>query len=264
MAIDDEGKVSTTVLGWTLGAVAVVGVVATGVAVWALAAPREEVAATPEPSSTAVEASASPSATPSPTADGPAIFIGDELDSLLLSHDTIQQLFPSATEFQTSAIYGHAGESEGIVGDPIICMPFVFEDPTFIVGYRSTRWSEESWDRQLSVRQFPTEAVARSAFEAVSGAASACDEYWYTEGDTQPPMRFAVTTAGEREGVSYLVGESTSERTEWWTDSVKLYAWHGNVMITLTSPIADGRIDDETIITAVLDQISEARALLAE
>ena len=35
-------------------------------------------------------------------------------------------------------------------------------------------------------------------------------------------------------------------------------------MITLTSPIADGRIDDETIITAVLDQISEARALLAE
>lgn len=254
--LGDTGKISTAVLGWTLGAVAAAGILATAVAAWSLAAPPTEVAA--------------PSASAAPTApatiEEPAVFIGDELDWLLLPPEAIQQLLPQATGFVRSSIYGHAGESEGVVGEPIVCMPFVFEDPTFIVGYRMTRWEGDGAQglRQVSVRQFPTQDAATVAFEQITAAAAGCSDYRYADWDEEPPMHFTVTSQGEQGGTFYVVGERTSERTEWWDDTLELRARHGNVLISMTSPIDDGRVADEALVAAVLAQVEQARLLLAE
>lgn len=258
---------------WITAAVAAGALALMGGGAWALlnAQPEPEVAADGEPS-------ASPSSEASPAEPrefgdrrlaGPPVYVGDELDWLVLDESELTPFFPAMFNVERGNELYTIGEGEGAHTNIEACAPWLFPDVRPIVGVRSLEWasssSESFSDGGYRVLQFPTVEMAASYFSDFSESLDACGRYEVLGWDEMPQSVVELSaTARSEEGFAlkerrefvYPGAESVDEFT-----MAKLV--EGNVVIEVAARIVDGQgPDGEALLAAMSAQAEEARELL--
>lgn len=179
---------------------------------------------------------------PSPAAtrsiDGPAMYVGDELDWFLPSDSDLHRLVPGAHDVTTDAVYGTVGESEGYGATPEACTVWLFSDDDGIVGTRQQSAPVTSaYGASTTVLQFASAPDAAAYFRARADAVTLCRSYKTHGGDGTVYQKNTVTlTAGSPSGSTMVVDETSTAVTGDHTyDSADRSGWavDGNVVVTV-------------------------------
>lgn len=232
----------------------VVGLVAVG-SLFGLSACAPEPEPTPEPTPTAALE------TPEPAAyDGPLVFVGDQLEWLLLSADEVAGIVPGSAEFaDPSASLVQFSDGWGAEITPEICSVLLMEASLGSVGARSMTWQAEN-DREgrLSVLQFPTTAQAERRMDDYVDAAAQCSDFTFDRGASS----FANALIDE-DGVRAVAGSLVIDASaEGWKNYYGI-ASVGNVLVEFThSFTGESALDPQAAARALHDRLRQARDLL--
>jgi hypothetical protein len=234
----------------------VVGLIAVG-SLLGLSACAPEPDPTPEPSATATAAPE----TPEPAAyDGPLVFVGDQLDWLLLSADEVAGIVPTSAEFaEPSASLVQISDGWGAEITPEICSVLLMEASLGSVGARTLTWqAENDHEGRLSVLQFPTPAQAERRMDDYVDAAEQCSEFTFNQGASS----FANALIDE-DGVRSVAGSVIiGDSAEGWKNYYGI-ASVGNVLVEFThSFTGESALDPEAAARALHDRLRQARDLL--
>lgn len=232
-------------------------VVIAAVAALAACAPTREPETSPTPSVTS---------TPEPQPySGPVAFVGDELDSLVLTADEIVGLIPDATEVaKPSAVIEMVSDGGGAPAVPSICDALYAEQSLESVGARIVEWSvptdEEYGFGRLSVLQFADEAHAQNRMNQLLQAAQQCGEF-----AKEGPATFDAVVLDEVEGVRAFAGTLLDIQASYDWRAFSAFAATGNVIVELWQPFSDDRTFDAEAAAVLLQQrAAEARGALIE
>lgn len=234
-----------------------IAVVIIGAAALAACAPEPEAAPTPVP-------------TPTPTVaapyDGPLTFVGDELDSLLLSPAEISALLPEATDVsESSAVLDQISDGGGMSATPAICDALYLEQSLGAVGARVIEWSTpadpEYGQGHLMALQFADVDQASARMDQMLQAASECAQF-----SKEAPASFDSVILDENEGVRAFAGTLIDAASTYDWRVFQGFASVGNVVVTLWQPFTGERTYDAQAAAELLqDRAVEARAgLIAE
>lgn len=241
-------------LVWLLAGVTVVSLGGAGVAVWALTMPEGE-----PPS--AVAPDGGPAA--DQAAPAPEVFIGAELEWLLLTDDEIQELFPGTVPGEVTADFGHEGESVPLPS-PAVCLPFWSSDSGLVVGARTHRWedptSDNGWRGQW-VLQLPDSQTAENWQGRVRDAAEQCETFYGSEDAFGDPMHFTLLAQAERENADVIVGVLD----DGWDPHLVVGAQTRNVVVDIVASHEGVSAEAaERIAEVVADRLEQASQRLAE
>ena len=241
---------------WTLGGLAVLGVVGTGAAVWALTQPP---AADDRPTASGVSVPGT-----EPNVEAPQIaplYTGDELEWLMPSDEALAATVGLRPSQGIRAEYAHAGESEGISADPHQCTVLLFGWDGGMVGTRSKgfydQWDSPRWS--LSVMQFGDADRALSWFEPYRGLADVCRSFdwgrvaYAYEPEVYSRYELTVPIEEERGRAELLVFTLAEEPVAEWGGGLPRGTFsaimvHGNTVTQLWVSDHDiSSIDAETV-----------------
>lgn len=219
-------------------------------------------ACTPTPE---VQPSPSPTATSAPDPyDGPAAFVGDELDLFLLTPKEITGLIPDATDITTSSALTMVSDGGGAAATPVICEVFYAEQSLGSVGARVVEWKSQSDSEQglgrMLVLQFPDEAHVAARMDQLIAGAEQCEQF-----DKAGAAGFDATIADEAKHARALAGTliDTNAGHDW--RSFSAYASAGNVLVELWQPFdGDQTFDAQAAADLLRDRAEEAHAALIE
>ena len=245
---------------WFVGVVALVGLAAAG-------CDSSEPAADPDPDPTAADpsetASADPVETETPDPEIAPIFVGDDLEKVILDADQVAAIFPSITGVGEVSDYDPSvGETEGQIGDPATCMPLLWSsDWALTVGVRSAAWSgadaEARYGSEYAV-QAPSIRQAEDSLEWFRAASESCTTFTPREDITDIVYEWTPGAEETRDNVDVIVGTFTGN-DEWTVDSVNVQARAGNALVSLTAPVEDGEAPDpQAIAASVADALESA------
>lgn len=210
--------------------------------------------------------SASPSATPQPTPyEGPAVFVGDELDLLLLSPDELTALLPGIADIgRSSSVLEQISDGGGPQPAPDICSALFAEQSLGSVGSRTVSWAvpddTEDGIGRLTVLQFPDEAHATARMDQLVSAAEQCSTFDYNGAAT-----FDAVVKEGSENARALAGTTTLPEIEGGRSDFKAFASVGNVLVQLWQPVTGGEVvDADAAATLLQDRAESARATLVE
>lgn len=215
---------------WTLAGVTAVGLVATGVSVWALAsgtgAPKTGIADAGQ--QRPVEGLVLDSS------GVPALYTGDELEWLLLDEQGFADVLGITAVDDVSAQYGAIGESEGMVTEPEKCSALILEDFVGIVGFRA-RWASDTSavGGRMDVRQFGSAENATAWAQQQLDVLDDCADFTIgSYGSSEPYASQSVSVlADESDDLSHVVVYDTDETGEWAADATVAIVVHGNTVI---------------------------------
>lgn len=247
---------------WAIGAVAILGLAAAG------CTPADP-PAEPEPEPTASEPAPDPEETEPEETEAAEpevdpVFVGDDLERVLLDADRVGALFPSVTSVSdTSDFDASVGETEGQIGDPAVCMPLLWTaDWALTAGVRSVQWwgpdDGPSLGRQYTV-QAPSIEQAEESFDWYEDAADECDTFTPREDITDITYSWAFGAEEERgEDVEVIVG-TLSGGGEGSEDTLQIQARAGNALVSMS--IGNGvaqQPDPGPVAVAVADALESA------
>ncbi|WP_223626321.1 hypothetical protein [Microbacterium sp. EST19A] len=210
--------------------------------------------------------SASPSATPPPTPyAGPAVFVGDELDLLLLAPDELRGLLPGIVDIgASSSVLEQISDGGGPQPAPDICSALFVEQSLWSVGARSVTWAvpddTEVGIGRLTVLQFADEAHAAARMDQLVSAADQCGTF-----DYNGPATFDAVVREDSENARALAGTTTLPENEGGRSDFQAFASVGNVLVQLWQPVAGADAVDADAAAALLqDRAEEAHAALVD
>lgn len=217
---------------------------------------------------TAPEPAPSPSATssPAPTSEpyaGPAVFIGDELDLLLLTEDEIRTLIPGATEVGPStSVLEQISDGSGPAADPAACEVFYMEQSLGTVGSRTVSWKvpddAEYGSGRLYVLQFADEAQAQTRMDQLLAGAEQCAEF-----RREGPATFDAVIAEPTEEVRAFAGTMTDVDGGYDWRAFEGFASVGNVVVEFSQPFSGDRsFDAEAAASLLRDRAEQAHEAL--
>ena len=217
----------------------------------------------------APETAPSPSpGSPSPVSDpyaGPAVFVGDELELLLLTADELTGLIPGATSITTpSAALKQVSDGGGAPADPGICEVFYAEQSLGAVGARSVTWETpsdpEHGSGRLYVLQFADESQAQVRMDQLMTGAEQCAEF-----RKEGPVTFDAVVADPADDVRAFAGTllDTAGGYDWRVFTG--FASVGNVLVELSQPFTgEQTFDAEAVATLLRDRAAEAHGALID
>lgn len=213
---------------------------------------------------TAPQSTLSPSEGPSsdatPTYDGPLLFVGDELVSLLPSADSIAELFPDASApGDATNVLEAIGDGGGPEYNPAVCSMFYREQALGGVGARVMEWrsSANDWTGSAIATQFANPEQAAARFTEITEATENCESF--TSDNSESFTDVAVGEGTDSTAVAGILVGVPGER-QW--KAVKAYALAGNTLVEVTHPFA-GEADFDTqaiadLLTSVGDEAAAA------
>lgn len=235
---------------------AAVGVIAAG-SLLLLAACAPEPGTGPEPTG-----SEGPGASPY---TGPAVFVGDELDMLLLTPDEITELLPGSTEVgASSSVLQQISDGGGPNPEPAICAALFAEQSLWTVGSRTVSWKVPD-DAQrgagsLSVLQFADEDHAAKRMDQLRSAAEQCGTF-----DYNGEASFEAVLPDASENAQAFAGVLTFPENEGGARTFSAVASVGNVLVQIWQPVVgDTVIDGEAVAELLLWRAEDAHAALID
>ncbi|GGF41096.1 hypothetical protein GCM10010922_15660 [Microbacterium sorbitolivorans] len=242
---------------WFVGVVALVGLAAAG-------CDSSAPAADPDPDPTATDpsetASADPVETETPDPEIAPVFVGDDLEKVILDADQVAAIFPSVTGVGEVSDYDPSvGETEGQIGDPATCMPLLWSsDWALTVGVRSTAWTgtdaEARYGSEYAV-QAPSIRQAEDSLEWFHAASESCTTFTPREDITDIVYEWTPGAEETRDNVDVIVG--TLAGGDGATASLQVQARAGNALVSISVPAEDGA-DPQAIATSVADALESA------
>lgn len=210
--------------------------------------------------------SPSPSASTSPEPyNGPAVFVGDELDLLLLTPEEIAQVLPGATEISDpSSTLEQISDGGGPEPAPAICFALFAEQSLRSVGSRTVSWDvpadPEVGIGRLHVLQFADEAQAQARMDQLMAAAEQCARF-----DYNGPATFDSVTAEPGDNARAFAGTLSIDEIEGGGSMFHAFAAVGNVIVQLWHPtLPESPADAQATADLLRDRAEEARAALFE
>lgn len=210
------------------------------------------------PQSTA-SPSAAPSADATPTYDGPLVFVGDDLVSLLPSADSITELFPGASApTDATNVLEVIGDGGGPEYDPAVCGMLYREQSLGGVGARAVQWSTNAndWTGSAIAVQFASPEQAAERFAELKGAAESCENF--TSDGAESFTGVAVSEGADSSAVAGVLVGVPGER-QW--QAVNAYAVAGNTLVVLTHPFAGEAKPDTQAIADHLTSVGDEAAI---
>lgn len=204
---------------------------------------------------------------PHPTLVGEAVFVGDELDWLILDQATLATVLPGTQSGNVSAEYESVGETEGIVPKPESCwgvtrVEAVYEEPA---GFRSVVLEpddENLWFASYRVIQYPTPELARAVADKYRTSSRQCTSYrWERADETWTYER--VAERNDQDMVGIASSFTPDVESEFASAYDEVFVRHGNVVIQV-SYRPQGKEAATALLDAVIKQVNEARNRLAE
>lgn len=239
---------------WSLSAVAVVGLVGTGVAGWALLQPAGSTdATTPDAPVEGIVVD---------QADVPALYTGDELEWFIPADDVITGLVGADTFAEVEALYTSPGEREGFTARLPECDPLVWEDFTRVIGQRFRGFSVPGAEGGgVRVLQFASAEVASAWVAPRLDIPETCATFdWgtYYEGVDETYSHYSyqqladVSEGGARVVVDRL---DVAETGDYDFDGYQAVMLNGNTVTMLTVSFRDGfDADADAVASALLAQ----------
>lgn len=220
---------------------------------------------------TACTPAAEPSTSPSPTPEasrpepyaGPAVFVGDELESFLLMPEEIIGLVPEATEVgDASAVLEQVSDGGGASASPAICEAFYAEQSLGSAGARVIDWKvptdPEYGFGRLLVLQFADETLAQARMDQLMRAAEQCAEF-----SKEGTATFDAVIPEDAENTRAFAGTLRDAALGW--HSFDAFASTGNVIVQLWQPFSGDRtFDAESAAVLLQSRAEEARAALID
>ncbi|MGO1545434.1 MAG: sensor domain-containing protein [Gulosibacter sp.] len=257
---------STRALLWTIGSVITASVVVGGVSGWALTGPLAE----PNGSD-----SANGSDSEAALHAVPEVFIGNELEALLLTDEEVASLFPETSNPEAaSPVFWHAGESEGATGEPATCFPLIMNDAAAVVGARHQRHETALSDlsgggdrlHQYAM-QYADISTADRMWEYYVDATSNCTEFnfmssdFYESTSTTPDVIYTQLAQESREDVEVIVGSLEMQ----YGSEIGIYAHTANTVVRISMPQETAmNTDPEVIANTLADRLETALQQLEE
>ncbi len=218
------------------------------------------------PSAPEPEETQTPSPSPSASAvayDGPAVFVGDELDAFLLSADEISGLLPDVSEVSApvdgTEMYADGG---GEQIEPEECAILRFEQQLRSVGARTVSWrigdTDELGPGTLHVLSFGSVEQAEDRMDQLLVAGENCASF-QSDGDST----FTGVATDERDEVRAIAGTLHVESP--WYRWQAFYAWAqvGNVLVQVVHEFSgDTEFASERAVAVLADRAEEAHAAL--
>lgn len=242
---------------WFVGVVALVGLAAAG-------CDSSEPAADPDPDPTATDpsetASADPVETETPDPEIAPVFVGEDLEKVILDADQVAAIFPSVTGVGEVSDYDPSvGETEGQIGDPATCMPLLWSsDWALTVGVRSTAWTGAddvgNFGSEYAV-QAPSIEQAEESIDWYRSASEGCTTFTPREDITDIVYEWTPGAEETRDNVDVIVG--TLAGGDGATASLQVQARAGNALVSISVPAEDGA-DPQAIAAPVADALESA------
>ncbi|MFJ4224442.1 hypothetical protein [Microbacterium sp. NPDC089695] len=218
-------------------------------------APEPDVQPTPTPTDSAVV-----------PYDGPVVFVGDELESFLLTPAEVAEAIPEATGvMNASAVLEQVSDGGGTAAVPAICDALFAEQSLGSVGARVTRWmtpsDPEYGQGRVEVLQFADEQQARDRMDQLLQAAADCGQF-----TKEAPVTFDAEILDEVDGVRAFAGTLLDIDGGYDWRVFQAYAAVGNVVVMLNQPFTGDRTYDAQAAASLLQQrAGDARdALVAD
>jgi hypothetical protein len=244
---------------WAIGAVALLGLAAAGCTPADPPAEPEPTASEPAPDPEETE----PEETETVAPEVDPVFVGDDLERVLLDADRVGALFPSVTSVSDASDFdASVGETEGQIGDPAVCMPLLWTaDWALTAGARHVQWQGDDdslhYGQQYAV-QAPSVEQAEESFDWYEDAADECDTFTPREDITDITYEWAVGSEEEREDVEVIVG-TLSGGGEGSEAAVQIQARAGNALVSISTSLGEALdADPGAIATSVADALESA------
>lgn len=196
---------------------------------------------------------------------GPAVFVGDELDLLLLTPDEITELLPGSAEVgASSSVLEQISDGGGPTPVPAICSALFAEQSLTSVGSRNISWNvpedSERGTGSLTVLQFADEAHATKRMDQLVDAAGRCGTFDYNGEAT-----FEAVIPDASENARAFAGVLTFPEIEGGRSTFSAVASVGNVIVQIWQPVVgDTAIDGEAVAELLLWRAEDARASLID
>lgn len=210
----------------------------------------------PRPSASA------PAPAPDPTPyDGPLTFVGDELDSLLLTTDEITALLPGATDVSApSATLHQISDGGGTASTPAICDALYVEQSLGTVGARVIEWTTptdpESGGGNLMALQFADPEQAAARMDQLVQAATDCARF-----TKEAPATFDSVVLDEVDGVRACAGTLIDDAAGYDLRLFQGFTAVGNVLVALWQPfVGDAAYDAQAVADILQERAVQARA----
>ncbi|WP_091231174.1 hypothetical protein [Microbacterium sp. 3J1] len=205
-----------------------------------------------------------PSSSPEPYA-GPVVFVGDELEHLLLTPDEIVGIVPEATEVgEVSPVLEQISDGGGLPADPAICDALYAEQSLGAVGARTVEWQvptdPDYGFGRLLVLQFADEAHAGARMDQLARAAADCADF-----TKEAPASFDAVIPEDVDGVRAVAGTLIDAGGEYDWRAFQAFASTGNVIVQLWQPFTGDRtFDAEAAALLLQTRTAEARDTLID
>ena len=214
-----------------------------------------------------------PGSSPAPTGsetpgsapyDGPAVFVGDELDLLLLTPEEITELLPGSAEVgASSSVLEQISDGGGPSPDPAVCAVLFAEQSLTSVGSRTVSWKvpadSERGVGSLSVLQFADEAQAAKRMDQLLTAAEQCGTF-----DYNGEASFDAVIPDASENARAFAGTLTFPEIEGGASTFSAVASVGNALVQIWQPVGETAIDAEAVAELLLWRAEDARASLID
>jgi len=242
--------------GMVIGAAAIVGLLAVGGGVWALAAVNAGAGTDPSGSMSAGSATASTA----PMLDGPPVYVGDELAWLLPDDAELRSLFPGIGTIMRGAELSGIGETEGAHPVPEDCWVWYWGDDWAVTGMRTA-----SWDAGVvSVRGFPTPAEAEAFFASHRDTIGVCADFAVADSTGTEFSRITVEPLAVPAEIVDLIAVHRVEPGEYGDDSLQLLSLTGNTVSQVRVAWEETFRDVSTLADVMAATRDEAAAELVE
>ncbi|MGO1544106.1 MAG: hypothetical protein ACTHXA_07165 [Gulosibacter sp.] len=246
------------------GSVIAVSAIVVGVSAWALTGPL-------------TDSSSTQKGTAQDQIDTAAteVFIGDELDVLLLSDGDVDELFPEVEPAgEASPIFVHPENDEDETSFPAICLPLIMPDLQPAVGslqkHHETSVSTPDGDTiemHQYVLQYADVTTAENSWEYYATAISNCTEFYYTlpseseESLTDLEVTYSPLAEDFRTDVSVVVGSLADASAS----ETVVHATVANTIIQISLPTEIGStVDPKEIARTVADRLEAGLQQLKE
>lgn len=221
-------------------------------------------ACAPEPETEPTPTAAPETTAPEPYA-GPAEFVGDELEGLLLTAEEIATALPGAADIGAPTdVLEQISDGGGPSPMPEVCMALFMEQSLGSIGSRTAEWNpagESEYDYgRMHVLQFADEAQAQQRMDQVTAAAEQCSSF-----DYNGPASFEAVVPEASDNVRTMAGVLMLPELEGGWKTFSAYATVGNVLVQVSQSVdGDAAPDAQAVAGLMQERAEEARATLIE
>tara|TARA_Y100000114_G_scaffold149594_1_gene163914 strand:+ start:2136 stop:3110 length:975 start_codon:yes stop_codon:yes gene_type:complete len=242
--------------GMVIATAVLVGLLAVGGGVWALAAVNAG-AGTDRSGWMSV---GSPTTSTAPVLDGPPVYVGDELTWLLPDDTELRSLFPGIGTITRGAELSGIGETEGVHPVPEDCWVWYWGDDWAVTGIRTASWSAGD----VSVRGFPTPAEAEAFFASHRDTIGICADFAVADSTGTEFSRVTVEPLAVAAEIVDLIAVHRVEPGEYGDDSLQLLSLTGNTVSQVRVAWKETFRDVSTLAGLMAATRDEAAAELVE